>query len=97
MNSLTLIGTVAAAPVYHCTCRAQDIVRIQLQTLDRSGGEHRHHCVAFGQAALDLHEHLKPGERLVVRGELLYRKLRRSDAAAERPYVLIRKYGFLGG
>ena len=74
MNSLTLIGEVVGEPVYHCGTRAQDIVRIRLRTLDRNGGKHVHHCVGFGPAAIDLHTHLKPGEQLLVRGELLYRK-----------------------
>ncbi|WP_371930939.1 single-stranded DNA-binding protein [Lewinella sp. JB7] len=95
MNALTLIGTVADHPVYHCTTRARDLVRIQLITYDRRGGSHRHHCLAYGQVALDLHQHLRPGEKLLVRGELCYRQVRLDNRLIDRPYVLIRKYGFL--
>ena len=96
MNSLTLIGEVVGEPVYHCGTRAQDIVRIRLRTLDRNGGKHVHHCVGFGPAAIDLHTHLKPGEQLLVRGELLYRKRMVDGDIVSLPYILLRGYSYLG-
>lgn len=96
MNTLTLIGTVCGSPVYHCTERAQDIVRLRLRTTDRNSGEHLHHCVAFGPAAIDLHTHLKAGEQLLVRGELLYRKRTVGGSVVSLPYVLLRGYSYLG-
>lgn len=95
MNTVTLIGRTAAAPVYYCNHRAQDIARLQLVTLDRRGGEHVHHCVAFGPAAIDLHTHLRLHEQLAIRGELLYRDRRIGNSVHKVPYVLIRQYTYL--
>ncbi|WP_116124432.1 single-stranded DNA-binding protein [Lewinella sp. IMCC34183] len=97
MNVVNLIGTVAVAPVYHCSVNAYDLVRLQLITRDGRGERQRHHCLAFGPAALSLHAHLAPGNQLLVRGELRYR-FRGSDETRERvPYVLVRGFSFLDG
>ena len=47
-----------------------------------------HHCLAWGPAALDLHAHLKVGDRVMVRGELRYRCDRRVE-------IVVRQYTYL--
>ena len=95
MNEVTLLGIVVRPPVYHCTEKAQDILRIQLSTRDRKGKKHIHHCLAFGQGALDLHSYLSAGNRLMVRGELLYKSIMLAGKQVQRPYVLVRAFTFL--
>jgi single-stranded DNA-binding protein len=96
MNTIILMGEVRTLPVYHCTARGRDLARIQLTTYDRRGGAHTHHCTAWGPAALDLHKHLKVGDRLAVKGELLYRAREVAGQKVAVPYVLIRSYSYAG-
>ncbi|NJB85330.1 single-stranded DNA-binding protein [Lewinella marina] len=95
MNTVTLVGRVPTDPVYHCTERGMDLTRIQLLTRDRRGQAHCHHCLAYGPAALALHEHLDAGNHLLIRGELLYRPHRIGERTVSRPYILVRGYSFL--
>lgn len=89
MNTVTLVGHVAAAPVYHCTPAGQDLSRFRLATPGRTALQ-EHHCLAWGPAALDLHRHLRVGERMLVRGELNYTSQGRAE-------VVVRGYTYLGG
>lgn len=94
MNCVTIIGTVAASPTYHCTSGARDLCRIQLLTYDDLGRATLHHCLAWGPAALNLHQHLAVGDALLLRGKLCYRKLRLSGVS--RPFVKIVAFSYLG-
>ena len=96
MNSLTLIGEVAADPVYFCTEKGQDLTRIQLRTTDDRGYTTLHHCQAWGPLALDLHRHLRKGECCMVRGPLRYRLLNVADRSVHLPYVHIAAHTYLG-
>ena len=96
MNQITLIGKVFHAPVYHCTATGQDLVRFELST-ESLGGAGKHHCTAWGPAALDLHEHLRQGDRILIRGELLYRRRKdRRGSLLRMPEIYVRGYTYLG-
>jgi len=100
MNHILLIGTVVAPPVYFCTEQGRDLTRIQLSTPAPAavrGETTLHHCRAWGPAALDLHEHLKVGDRLLVRGELRYRRRRvGGEEQVNVPVIHIHSYTYLG-
>lgn len=100
MNNIVLIGTIAAAPVYHCTERGSDLTRFQLSVSANSLTSPVavvHHCRAWGPAALDLHQHLRPGDRLILRGELLYRQRRLAGGELVNvPVIEIQSYSYLG-
>ena len=56
-----------------------------------------HHCRSWGPAALDLHAHLKVGDRLLIRGELTYRYRRlRSGETVRVTEITVRGYTYLG-
>lgn len=96
MNEITLIGQLAFPPTYHCTPRGLDLTRFELRT---SSGERQeaHHCTAWGPAALDLHEHLNSGDRLLIRGELRYRRrTNRQGGTLRMPEIYVRGYSYLG-
>lgn len=96
MNEITLIGYLRCPPTYHCTAQGQDLARFEVRTVV-SGNEDRHHCIAWGPAALDLHTHLHPGDRLLIRGELRYRLQRNRWGGVLRvPEVYVKAYSYLG-
>ena len=109
MNKLTLIGQLDKLPTYHCTEKGRDLIRFELTT----GGEKLaessdvgtvyypqttdHHCVAWGPAALDLKQHLKVGDRLMIQGELHYRTHRNRRGELKRfAEVYVRGFSYLG-
>ena len=95
MNSVGLIGTVATPPVYYCTEDARDLLRFQIRTGSPPGVVH--HCLVWGPAALCLHEQLRRGERLLVRGELHYRsRSLRDGGVVQVPVVQVLDWSFLG-
>lgn len=97
MNSVTLIGTIAREPVYHFTAQGNDLTRLELSPPMASGEEAIvHHCRAWGPAALDLHGHLKPGDRLLVCGELKYRRRQLGGTWVNLPVIEITGYSYLG-
>jgi len=99
MNDLTLIGRLPVLPTYHCTSRGQDLARFELRTSTTTATdrEEAHHCIAWGPAALDLHQHLRVGDRLLVRGELRYRSRRlRSGGMVRVPEIYVKGYTYLG-
>lgn len=99
MNSITLIGSLYTPPTYYCTRDGRDLTRFQIHD-DGVNGEPAtgvfHHCQAWGPAALDLHEHLTEGERLLVRGELRYRLRTDGVGATQVPYIHVKAYSYLG-
>lgn len=97
MNSIRLLGRVSGHPIYYCTRKAMDIVRIKLVTKDKAGKLHTHHCLAYGPAAIDLHTHLATDNRLMVKGELLYRDRISNGRTSTIPYILVRQYTYLDG
>lgn len=98
MNQITLIGQLAFPPTYHCTHQGQDLTRFEIRTAATEGGKpEAHHCTAWGPAALDLHRHLNPGDRLLVRGELRYRsRTLRQGGTLRVPVIYVRGYSYLG-
>ena len=103
MNEITLIGELSFPPTYHCTTEGRDLTRFELRTISAASASHRkpivaaHHCTAWGPAALDLHEHLIPGDRLMVRGELRYRTRKdRRGGVVRLPEIYVRGYSYLG-
>lgn len=100
MNRVTLIGTVTTAPAYHCTERGRDLCRFALRTLSGTRAtptRQSHYCIAWGEPALRLHEHLRAGDRLLVQGELRYLERRGPDGNwHERVTVRVTKFSFLG-
>lgn len=100
MNNILLLGHLVAPPAYFCTEQGRDLTRLQLLTPVTSGLEGEaaiHHCRAWGPAALDLHQHLEPGDRLLVRGELLYRQRKLSTGKLINvPVIQIKSYSYLG-
>lgn len=101
MNEITLIGQLSIGPTYHCTVHGQDLLRFELRTptpgQNRVEAEAAHHCIAWGPAALDLHQHLNPGDRLLVRGELRYRTRRdRRGGGVRIPEIHVKGYSYLG-
>lgn len=108
MNDITLIGTVPKRITYHFTEAGHDLVRFTLRTsIARSAAAENensagatfvdHHCQAWGPAALDIHTHLKPGDRILVRGELHYRNHRNRRGEVQRfAEVHVRGYTYLG-
>ena len=101
MNEITLIGQLAVDPTYHCTVHGQDLIRFELRTPSEVNSQAStsvaHHCIAWGPAALDLHKHLHRGDRLLVRGELLYRQHNWQRGKTYRvPEIHIREYSYLG-
>ena len=110
MNDLTLIGSVPKPATYHCTERGRDMLRFVVATGGKSNhassaagsvyfpAATEHHCIAWGPAALDLHEHLKIGERIMIRGELHYRTHRNRKGELQRfAEVYVKSYTYLGG
>ena len=99
MNELTLIGHLANPATYHCTEEARDLLRFTLRTgrsKDATATD-LHHCQIWGPAALDLHRHLNVGDRLMVRGELRYRKHRNRLGNTQRLAELhVKSYTYLG-
>lgn len=99
MNQIMLIGQLEFPPTYHCTGEGQDLARFELRTTS-TGGPNKteaHHCTAWGPAALDLHQHLKVGDRLLVNGELRYRRRRTRQGGTLRvPVIYVRGYSYLG-
>ena len=92
MNTISLLGQVVREPAYHCTTKGQDLTRFDLvagEATDSNTTPPVHECEAWGPAALDLHEHLLAGSRLLVRGTLDYR-------SSGRAYVRVRGYTYLG-
>ncbi|WP_020568061.1 single-stranded DNA-binding protein [Neolewinella persica] len=99
MNQITLIGRLALPPTYHCTGEGQDLTRFELRTASTSGPNQieAHHCTAWGPAALDLHQHLNVGDRLLINGELRYRQRRtRQGGTLRMPVIYVRGYTYLG-
>ena len=106
MNEITLLGTISKPPTYHCTDRGQDLIRLSLRTQHtpapadgrpREPAYVEHFCHAWGPAALDLHTHLRPGDRLLIRGELSYRTHRHRTAGVRRiPDIRVTGYTYLG-
>jgi single-stranded DNA-binding protein len=98
MNDITLIGHLHLPATYHCTTEGQDLTRFELRCASTtSEQEEAHHCTAWGPAALDLHRHLNPGDRLLVRGELRYRQLTTRQGGTLRvPVIYVRGYSYLG-
>lgn len=95
MNCVSLIGSLAAAPVYFCTQDGHDLTRFVLE--DAADATCNHHCQAWGPAALDLHTHLRAGNRLLVRGELRYRARSLPDGTAYNiPVIHVTGYSYLG-
>jgi len=96
MNEITLIGQLAFPPTYHCTHKGLDLTRFELRT-NTGERQEAHHCTAWGPAALDLHEHLHPGDRLLIRGELRYRRrTNRLGGTLRVPEIYVRGYSYLG-
>ncbi len=96
MNQITLLGDLQRLPTYHCTQEGQDLTRFTLRTRD-DNTEVLHFCTAWGPAALDLHQHLRAGDRLLVRGELRYRERPAGTAGHYRvPVVHVSGYTYLG-
>ena len=98
MNQITLIGHLAFPPTYHCTHQGQDLTRFEIRTAATEDDKpEAHHCTAWGPAALDLHQHLHPGDRLLVRGELRYRsRTLRQGGTLRVPVIYVRGYSYLG-
>lgn len=101
MNEITLIGQLAVDPTYHCTANGQDLTRFEIRTSSGKAtmpsAATAHHCIAWGPAALDLHKHLHRGDRLLVRGALLYRLHKWQRGKSYRvPEIHIREYSYLG-
>ncbi len=96
MNCITLIGTLQKEVTYHCTEQGQDLVRLQLGTINVEGLT-VHHCRAWGPAALDLHQHLSVGDQLLIRGELKYRPRKlKAEQIFMVPAIEIKRYTYLG-
>lgn len=98
MNQVILIGQLAYAPTYHCTHGGQDLTRFEVRTpLLEADQSEAHYCTAWGPAALDLHRHLHPGDRILVRGELHYRKRTlRQGGTLRVPVIHVKGYSYLG-
>ena len=99
MNELTLIGQLAAPSTYHCTEQARDLLRFTLRTGRSKDADTTdlHHCQIWGPAALDLHRHLNPGDRLMIRGELRYRSHRNRLGHTRRlAEIHVKSYTYLG-
>jgi len=95
MNCISLIGCLAAAPTYFCTQEGRDLTRFVLD--DTADTSRSHHCQAWGPAALDLHTHLRTGNRLLVRGELRYRSRLLPDGTSYNvPVIHVLGYSYLG-
>ncbi len=105
MNEVLLLGSVSGEAVYYCDQWARDLLRFRLRTEPssaarmhgRRAGFQHHHCIAWGPAALDLAQHLRPGSVVQLRGELIARKLRTEDGRLTRQCeVHVRSYTYLG-
>lgn len=88
MNSVTLIGRVVYAPRYFCTPNARDLTRFGIVTVDAEGKKSEHECVAWGTPALSLHEKLRVGQQVMIRGRLRNRNGTRGRAS----YVSLTNY-----
>lgn len=96
MNELTLIGFLRKPVTYYCTAKGQDLVRFEICTTV-AGKEDFHHCIAWGPAALDLHQYLVPGDRLLLKGVLQYRiRSKRNVGAIRVPEIQVKAYTYLG-
>ena len=96
MNKLHLVGQVATVPVYHCTERGQDLVRVQLIT-QSNGTKQIHHCTAWGPLALSLYDRLRKGYTLAVHGQLIYRSYTYGGKTFQLPTVKVQGYSILAG
>ncbi|MTB53776.1 single-stranded DNA-binding protein [Lewinella sp. W8] len=97
MNCLTLIGRVALPPVYHCTKAGHDLTRFTLNASPGTEGEDTHECISWGPAALDLHENLRVGDRLMLRGRLRYKWRQLPGGKRFRmAEIAVRSYTYLG-
>jgi single-stranded DNA-binding protein len=68
-----------------------------LQTAQSRGAEAIHYCLSWGPAALDLHEHLQPGDRLMIEGVLQYRwKKGPSGKKLRVAEIVVKGYTYLG-
>jgi len=87
-----------SSTTYHCTHAGQDLTRFEIRTTATEDDKpEAHHCTAWGPAALDLHRHLNPGDRLLVRGELRYRsRTLRQGGTLRVPVIYVRGYAYLG-
>ena len=91
MNSVRLLGRVAYPPRYHCTAQARDLTRLTLATLTEGSESVYHECVAWGEPAFSLYDHLSGGELVAIEGRLRYR----SSTSRKRGYVVIRRWTIL--
>jgi len=105
MNSIFLIGHLTESPQYYTTNQGADLTKFKLRTLaDRrkwSTGNSlqspEHQCIAWGPAAIQLHEFLEKGSRLAIRGELYYAHFTdRSGHPQSRAEVYVSDFTFLG-
>jgi len=95
-NCVTLIGTVHNAPKYYTTELGIDVTRLELLTPDDEKQllGLAHPCIAYGPAAISLHEHLREGDWLAIQGELRYGP---AAANGNRPFeIKVQRYTFLG-
>lgn len=108
MNDITLIGILPKRVSYHFTEGGRDLIRFTLRTgnsgksQDKGASQNKspaidHHCQAWGPAAIDLHTNLKPGDRVMIRGELQYRNHRNRRGELQRfAEIHVRGYTYLG-
>lgn len=80
-NVIRLIGVLENNPLYVTTENGADLTRFELVTSRQIEGTEprfdqtiydRHQCTTWGPTALILHEHLKPGSKLAIQGQLVY-------------------------
>lgn len=95
MNRISLIGQVGSKPSYYCTKEGRDLLRFELMTTGRNGKLQSHHCTAWGPAALELHTELRLGAKLIVQGELNYRRRIISGQSVAIAAIYVRGYSFL--
>jgi len=105
MNSILLIGHLTEPPQYFTTIKGADLTKFKLLTAQIHcywAGSNQmkhpeHQCIAWGPAALLLHEYLEKGSRLAVRGELYYTDFVDSNGQQRsRAEVYVSDFTFLG-
>lgn len=98
MNTISILGRVCADPVYFCTNEGRDLTRFSVRNAPEGNGATSsvHHCQVWGPAALELHASLEAGDRLIVRGELRYRKRVMQEGSVNVPFIYVKDYGYLG-
>ncbi|MEL6143111.1 MAG: single-stranded DNA-binding protein [Bacteroidota bacterium] len=105
MNSILLIGHLPEPPQYFTTQQGADLTKFKLLTsFSREHWKGRytnklpeHQCIAWGPAALQLHEFLEKGSRLAVRGELFYAQyIDKFGQRRSKAEVHISDFTFLG-